>query len=234
MSKTWKVATREYAENARTKGFWIGILAFPVILALSIGVPVLLQKAVDVRSYAVEDESGWLLQAIDSNTRFPDLERMLQDSKKGVVLPEAVTETQLWKGFAELKTEELRNKTVAGLRMLYATSVSELESGIEQARKFLGGSLLEKLEANEQRLFELREEVPHIFSAIEAMPDKELAQQWIGSARSDRYVRRAIEGGTKEMQRLVDAGELFAYFVIGPDPRAEQGWLPLRLEQPDR
>jgi ABC-type Na+ efflux pump permease subunit len=37
-SKTILVAQREYLENLRTKTFWIGILAFPAIFAVSIGV----------------------------------------------------------------------------------------------------------------------------------------------------------------------------------------------------
>jgi ABC-2 type transport system permease protein len=120
------------------------------------------------------------------------------------------------------------------MRMLYATSETELQQGIEQARKILGGSLLQALEANQQKLFELREEVPRIFAAIEGMEDQELAQQWIGSARSDRYVRKEVPGGAKEMQRLVDQGELFAYFVIGPDPvKSKEGFRYVANNQTD-
>ena len=32
MRNALMVAAREYAENARTKGFWIGILMVPVLL----------------------------------------------------------------------------------------------------------------------------------------------------------------------------------------------------------
>lgn len=32
------VAWREYAENAKTKGFWLGILLVPVIILLSVQV----------------------------------------------------------------------------------------------------------------------------------------------------------------------------------------------------
>ena len=37
-SKTMLVAHREYLENVRTKTFWLGILAFPAIFAVAIGI----------------------------------------------------------------------------------------------------------------------------------------------------------------------------------------------------
>ena len=36
MAKTYLVARREYVENLRTKAFWIGIMAFPLIYAVMI------------------------------------------------------------------------------------------------------------------------------------------------------------------------------------------------------
>mgnify|MGYP003694120375 CR=1 FL=1 len=40
----WLVATREYAENAKTKGFWIGILIFPLLLMVSMKLPKFLEE----------------------------------------------------------------------------------------------------------------------------------------------------------------------------------------------
>ena len=67
MNKAYLIALREFMENLRTKAFWIGILAFPVIIVL-VFVPVfaipglgrwpagLALEAVDV----VLHVSGWL------------------------------------------------------------------------------------------------------------------------------------------------------------------------------
>ena len=63
-NKTWLVALREYAENLRTKTFWIGILSFPVILAVAVVVPHLLSKAKDVRRYAVRVEGDDVLLSV--------------------------------------------------------------------------------------------------------------------------------------------------------------------------
>jgi ABC-2 type transport system permease protein len=61
MSNAIHIATREYAENARTKGFWINMLMFPVILLLSVKVPKLLEeKAKPIRQFALVDQSGQL------------------------------------------------------------------------------------------------------------------------------------------------------------------------------
>lgn len=59
MRNAFHVASREYAENARTKGFWVNLLMFPVILVASIKVPELLQeKAKPVRHFVLVDQSG--------------------------------------------------------------------------------------------------------------------------------------------------------------------------------
>jgi ABC-2 type transport system permease protein len=54
-SKTWLVAQREYLENVRTKTFWIGILAFPAIFVIAIGVAWLMQKTKSTQRYTVLD-----------------------------------------------------------------------------------------------------------------------------------------------------------------------------------
>jgi len=82
MNKAFLVALREYMENLRTKAFWIGILAFPVILALMIIVPILLEKEKDVRHYAVYDKSGFLLDAVESRAALPDLNKVFVWTKE--------------------------------------------------------------------------------------------------------------------------------------------------------
>ncbi|MDA1259370.1 MAG: ABC transporter permease [Planctomycetota bacterium] len=59
MRNAYLVATREYAENARTKGFWVNLLMFPILLVASVKVPELLQdKAKPVRHFVLLDQSG--------------------------------------------------------------------------------------------------------------------------------------------------------------------------------
>jgi ABC-2 type transport system permease protein len=64
------VALREYLENVKTKGFWIGILLFPVLLIASIAVPRLLDKfAKPTRNFCVVDPSGEFTPVIDATLK---------------------------------------------------------------------------------------------------------------------------------------------------------------------
>ncbi len=59
MRFAYLVALREYAENARTKGFWLGIFLLPVILFLSIQAPIWLhEKGTPVRHFVLVDQSA--------------------------------------------------------------------------------------------------------------------------------------------------------------------------------
>ena len=52
--RLWLIARREYIENVKTKAFIIGVLAFPVILGLAVGIPILLERqAGPVKPFAV-------------------------------------------------------------------------------------------------------------------------------------------------------------------------------------
>lgn len=61
------VAWREYAENAKTKGFWIGLCMFPLIIFISVKVSVLLEtKGTPVRYYVLVDQSGTFAPAVQA------------------------------------------------------------------------------------------------------------------------------------------------------------------------
>ena len=59
------VAWREYAENAKTKGFWLGIFLVPLIIFFSVQVPIWLEKkGTPTRYFALVDQSGTLAPVI--------------------------------------------------------------------------------------------------------------------------------------------------------------------------
>jgi ABC-2 type transport system permease protein len=89
------VALREYAENVRTKGFWIGIFVFPVLLWISFSAGEWIQKTISVRNFVVVDASGELGPAIDRA-----LER-LQRRKEFAALNEWARRNQATKITAE-------------------------------------------------------------------------------------------------------------------------------------
>ena len=60
------VAGREYADNARTKGFWLNLLMFPMILIAAVKVPALLEeKAAPTRPFMLVDQSGEYREVIE-------------------------------------------------------------------------------------------------------------------------------------------------------------------------
>lgn len=58
------VARREFLENVRTKGFWIGVLFFPIILTAAFVIPVVIERSKSAQEFAVIDMSGWVLDAV--------------------------------------------------------------------------------------------------------------------------------------------------------------------------
>jgi ABC-2 type transport system permease protein len=79
MKYAFLVAWREYAENAKTKGFWIGLFMFPVIIFASVNVSILLQtKGTPVRHYILVDQSGQFAAVVESR-----LEKIKPDMPPG-------------------------------------------------------------------------------------------------------------------------------------------------------
>ena len=58
MKYIFLIALREYAENAKTKGFWIGIFMLPLIMAISLVVSTKLSKVEPSRYFVIVDKSG--------------------------------------------------------------------------------------------------------------------------------------------------------------------------------
>ena len=59
------VALREFAENVKTKGFWIGIAIFPLLILLSLEAEGWLEKAKPARHFVLVDQSGDFEKPID-------------------------------------------------------------------------------------------------------------------------------------------------------------------------
>lgn len=191
MRKIALVARREYAEHVRTKGFWIGVLAFPLILALSVVVPILLSGTKQARTYAVIDHSGFVLQEVEKGILAEDLGIVLRDAAEryrdgGRVwerLPDAVrAAAKVYVSLAETDRPALVQDLAAG--------ESEVAAGLVEWWQQVSAEELEGL-------------------------DLELSRS--------RYVRVEVPSGDDPpaaLNRMVNDGSLFAYFVISPDPVA--------------
>ena len=189
MRKIALVARREYAEHVRTKGFWIGLLAFPLILALSVVVPILLSETKQARTYAVIDHSGFVLQEVEKGILAEDLGIVLRDAAERYRdggqawehLPDAVQVAA--KGYVSLDEAER------------LTLVQDIAAGEDEVATDLV-EWWQQVSAEELETLEL-----------------ELSRS--------RYVRVEVgDDPPAALNRMVNDGALFAYFVISPDPVA--------------
>src|SRR5688572_24613237 len=104
MRNAFLVALREYLENAKTKGFWIGVLMMPVIFTLSIQVPIFLEKrGTPSRHVVIVDQSGQFGEIIESALK--DAERTAKGGARRVYNR---VDLPLTKESLEEMTEELR------------------------------------------------------------------------------------------------------------------------------
>ena len=72
------IALREFLENAKTKGFWIGIFTLPLLLAISIGVSTKLSRSEPSRYFVVIDKSGAFAEPIDHTVEWDYQRSVLQ------------------------------------------------------------------------------------------------------------------------------------------------------------
>jgi ABC-2 type transport system permease protein len=78
MRYTLLIALREFSENAKTKGFWIGIFTLPLILGLSIGVSTKLAKSEPARYFVVVDQSAAFAEPIEHSVEWAHQRAVLQ------------------------------------------------------------------------------------------------------------------------------------------------------------
>ena len=56
MNRTLLIARREYVAYAKTVGFWLSLLAFPLFAVLGGGIPALIKASEPIKSVAVIEE----------------------------------------------------------------------------------------------------------------------------------------------------------------------------------
>ncbi len=103
MNRAALVALRELVENVRTKGFWIGIMMLPIMMAMVALLPMLVESTREAKRFTVIDESGWLLQAtqerITANGPQDRFEYVPLDGRDPQALNEAIARGDLFAYF---------------------------------------------------------------------------------------------------------------------------------------
>ena len=200
MRKPLLVAQREIVEAARTKGFWIGILLFPVIIVLAVGAPVLLAKAKSIRAYAVADSSGWLADAVERHAAVSDTRRLL----------------------LEVMNRQLTNRNVealpAVLRSIAPQVATLTPAQLDSAARVLVGAEAAAASAASGLPAEAREPIVSARADYQSWWDTASAAtvRAVHQAPARAKYRRVPADG--DLNKRVADEELFAYFVIGRDP----------------
>lgn len=198
-NKVLLVAQREYLDNVRTKTFWLGILALPVLLAISIGAGVLLNKLKETRSYAVVDHSAAGIAArIEREARSRDvvaLARLLARGLQG--------------------NEQMHEQLIALQRELGDSLAGIAKGGAE-------GDAAADVPADVQgRIFAWLQGLP-------AADAEALGRQQSAMRSAAKYGHRSLASlgldrlppaeQEKRLNQLVNDKQLFAYFVVGEHP----------------
>ncbi|MEK7485991.1 MAG: ABC transporter permease [Planctomycetota bacterium] len=199
MNKTLLVSKREYLENLTTKTFWISIFILPIVLVLSIVIPILLERAKDARQYVVVDQSGWLLEAIEATSLesefFLVLNIFLESAQKGTLeklsLPESL-----------LPLVPLLEKASIPLVVKYFSVSSDQ-------------SVPELSEDLAQKLVPYKKQFREWWGQLSRRDAKKISNR----LSRINYQRIIPEQSSPEQLNLMIADQrLFAYFVITQDP----------------
>lgn len=207
MNKAWLVAQREFLENIRTKSFWIGIFLFPVLLTLMVVVPELLERVKGSRGYTVVDRSGWLLEAVQREVLAGDLVELLWLAAR-----------RYREGGAQLAElpEPLRQVAPA------AAALNPIE--LPPAARFVIDAAAPGTGLPDTVVSALRDAAPALLSWWNGVTPAAARRLSAQLARA-RYVftpaDTAAPNVEAQLDRAVGRGELFAYFVIGPEPVAD-------------
>jgi len=136
------IAIREYLENIKTKGFWLGVLLFPVIFIAIFFFSNKLATSAPVRHYLLIDQSGQYAEAVESAIRrehqrrvLQEFVRYLQENRKDLDLeriPAMDTSSQV-----DQLIDDVGNDEVAALDMWLDSG------GLNVALSMMSGSLRE-------------------------------------------------------------------------------------------
>jgi ABC-2 type transport system permease protein len=197
MRKPALIAQREILAQIQTKGFWIGIMFFPLIIVLSIAAPIYLERAKSVRTYAVRDSSGWLDAAVQREASASDTRRLLLEAQR----------------------RQMTNKDVATLppvlQRLAPVAAKLPPSQLDSAARALAlgdSSALGALsEENRAAVLAARAEYRTWWDTVSARSIRGVSS---GPSRA-KYQRQPATG---DLSKRVADGDLFAYLDVGKDP----------------
>lgn len=200
------VALREFAENAKTKGFWLGILTFPLIIYASISAGAFLEKTKPVRNFVLVDQSGELEETVQGA-----LDRLHQRNVMGALASYVKKNAKMPEGELEIDLEKMPAIDAKAMAEKWA---SDNPDTLDQFLKAGGLALaLEQLKGMLKEGAPEFEEPKRPFRAVELpegvsadLAPAELAEALKPWLRGDRSIQ--VEG---------EGAELFAAVIVPED-----------------
>ncbi|NRA74554.1 MAG: ABC transporter permease [Planctomycetes bacterium] len=117
MMQIYRVALREYLENIKTKGFWIGILIFPLLLWMMIEIPQFLQeRGIPTRHVVIVDRSDGLGEIARQRITLLNRQKIL-----------TALQAHIAQATAELREQKMEEQDIDTGQLL-----DQLEEGLEQ------------------------------------------------------------------------------------------------------
>ncbi len=198
--RAFLVAQREYMENIRTKGFWIGIMMMPIMLMLIGIVPYLASTTREPQRYVVIDHSDWLLDAIE--------QKIDQDN---------------FRHYLDAPVSETLHTPLDKFKKTIADSTDDEKNTIVKALLGYSDNRPAPLTSDQQAYINKnKQEIQRWWMNL---ADEQRAQ--LSSAIStNRFVLEDAKGrDSASLNAAVQDGSLFAYFVIGAEPiKNQQGF----------
>lgn len=220
MRYAFLVAMREFGEHVKTKGFWIGLFLFPVLLYASFTIPRLLERtATPTRAFAVHDRTGRWTPVIDAAVQAH------YDRREG----EAQTQW-LAKKKVDPSTADYQPRRPYFLRVPLPEPLQGLEAEElrRQARPFLLGDEKVAVEGEPRELFALVVLPPNDLTVdtrteywAKNLADDDL-QDLVSGAIEEELKRREFLASGLDRERVEEIQEIDVR-LAALDPKKEEG-----------
>lgn len=199
------VAQREYLENVRTKGFWIGAVSVPFLVLAFATVPAMIASSSSGSTFAVLDRSGWVHDAVTREIVSRDVVLVVDtivEQSLGVI-PDSPAETRhrpIESMFGEIRSLADDPGEIDRFKTNASTLVASLEMELTRVRQPV--LLVERF-------------------ADWFTQDREGVVEVNGDVSFARFSEIDAFGQTIDsLQAAVNAETLGGFFVIPPDPVA--------------
>lgn len=220
MKNAWLIAIREFAETAKTKGFWFGILSTPVFIYIGVKVPAFLEKkATPTRYFVLLDRSG-------------EFEKVVEEGLESYYQKQVDQERAIWMGKMAVSSKEevgeFEEPRRRFQRVPLPAGINTDDTAKSQLRSYLLGDSKIQVDGRESNLFALvvlPEDLGSSRQGVEYwctnLADTELKGEIERSINEEIRRREFLKSGVDESE--VKRIRELKVAVASKDPKKEEG-----------